>query len=239
MNDLKLRAIAIDDEPPALEVLKTFIERVPFLHLMATYNNPIAGYKAVEELKPDLLFLDIQMPEISGISMAEQLTNGQMVIFTTAHSRYAVEGFNLNAVDYLLKPFDFKRFMQSVNRVREQQLLRQSTQRNENQAFILVKIDYQNVKIFLCDILYIEALDNYVKIHTEDKMHLTLMNLKGISALLPPGKFARIHKSFIIPFDKINHFTKERVIIGKHTVPVGRSYSNDFIKMIKKAGNRE
>lgn len=233
MNTIKIRAVAIDDEPPALEVLKTYAERVPFLQLEATYNNPIAGYKAVEELKPDLLFLDIQMPEISGINMAEQLSRGQMIVFTTAHSRYAVEGFNLNAVDYLLKPFDFNRFLQAVNRVQEQLLLRQSSQKNENQSFILVKIDYQNVKIILNDILYIEGLDNYIKIYTTAKMYLTLMNLKGITSLLPSDEFIRIHKSFIIPLSKINHFTKEKVMVGKNSIPIGRSYANDFLETIK------
>lgn len=227
-----LTALAIDDEPMALELLKTFASRIRELNLLGTYNSPISGFAAIQNYEPDLIFLDIQMPEISGISLAEKLHSEQMIIFTTAHSEYAVQGFNLNAVDYLLKPFDFNRFTLSIEKAIKQKQIHQSF--NDGSEYIVVKVEYRNVKIMLNDILYIEALDNYVKIYTKAKMYLTLMNLKAIYELLPTSNFMRIHRSFIISLKKISDFTRENVVIEGKTIPVGRSYSNIFLSTIKK-----
>lgn len=230
-----LHCVAIDDEPFALEILQDFIARVPFLQLEAACHDPLDAMSVIQRLHPDLLFLDIEMPEISGIRIAEVVERPPYVIFTTAYSQYAVEGFNLNALDYLLKPYSFDRFLKAVTKAQETVTLQksQSLQQPGNE-FIIVKSDYQNLKIRLDDIIYIEAMDNYVRIFTQQKTFTPLMNLKTIATMLPSDKFVRIHKSFIIALSQIRAFTKDNVTVAKKQIPIGRAFAENFAEVVRK-----
>jgi DNA-binding LytR/AlgR family response regulator len=227
---MMINCIAIDDEQFALDTLAKHCEAVSYLNLAATFCDPIEAQNYLKTNSPDLIFLDIQMPHLSGIQIAKELNNDPIFIFTTAHSRYAVDGFNLNALDYLLKPFDFNRFLQSVEKAKELIYLQSLSKANlQNNDFITIKVEYKNVKVYLSDIVYIEALDNYSKIHTLQKKILTLQNLRALQALLPENKFIRIHKSYIVSKDKINHYTREKIRIDDKSLPVGRAYAEQFL----------
>jgi DNA-binding LytR/AlgR family response regulator len=230
-----LRCVAVDDEPFALEILQDFVARVPFLQLEAACHDPLDAMSVIQRTHPDLLFLDIEMPEISGIRIAEVVERPPYIIFTTAYSQYAVEGFNLNALDYLLKPFSFDRFLKAVTKAQDAVTLQKSQPGQQpGNEFIIVKSDYQNLKIKLNDILYIEAMDNYVRIFTPQKTCTPLMNLKTIAAMLPGDRFVRIHKSFIIAMSQIKAFTKDYVTVGKKQIPIGRAFSENFAEAVRK-----
>jgi DNA-binding LytR/AlgR family response regulator len=226
---MKIKCIAIDDEQFALSILEKFCKETPDLDLAATFSDPYEAKIYLKSHTPDLIFLDIQMPDISGIQIAKEVQNKPIVIFTTAHSRYAVDGFNLNALDYLLKPFDFERFLKAVEKAKEKinfQNLSKSLEKNE---FIFIKIEYKSVKIYISDIIYIEALDNYSKIYTAQKTYLTHQNLRKITSHLPKVEFIRTHKSFIVSKSKISRYTREKVILGEKALPVGRVYAENFL----------
>lgn len=230
-----IRCVAVDDEPRALEILFDFASRVPFLKIEATCTDSLEAFSVIKKLKPDLLFLDIQMPEISGIRLAEEVDRPPYIIFVTAFSQYAIEGFNLDALDFLLKPYGFDRFLKAVTKAREAIELRLMSQdKPVEDGYIIVKSEYQNQKIYLANILYIEAMDNYVKIHTTSKVYITLMNLKAIFEVLPSKQFIRIHKSFIVSASKIDVFTRNYVNINNKQLPVGRSYALLFLEFMKK-----
>jgi two-component system response regulator LytT len=231
---MMLSCIAIDDEPFALSALADYCCKVPFLSVIALFNDPYKAIIFLKQYKPDLIFLDIQMPGISGIQIAESFDYHPMIIFTTAHNNYAVDGFNLNALDYLLKPFDFERFYKAVAKAKEKfEIQNQYKSIQIANKFIIIKIEYKNVKIYLPDILFIEAIDNYSKIHTYQKKYLTHQNLKNISSLLPENEFIRVHKSFIIHIPKIIHFTNKNVVVGEKTLPVGRTFAHKFLFRMK------
>lgn len=230
-----LRCVAVDDEPFALELIQDYIARVPFLTLEAACHDPLEAMAVIHRVHPDLLFLDIEMPEITGIRIAEVVESPPYIIFTTAYSQYAVEGFNLNVIDYLLKPYNFERFLKAVTKARESvKSLHSGEQLQSANDFIIVKSDYRNLKIGLAEILYIEAMDNYVRIFTQQKTYTPLMNLKTIAAQLPADKFVRIHKSFIVALAHIKAFTKEYVTIEKKQIPVGRAYADNFSEVVRK-----
>jgi DNA-binding LytR/AlgR family response regulator len=232
---MKLRCVAVDDEPFALEILSEYAERVPFLKMESLFSDPLEAMVTIQKMMPDLVFLDIQIPEISGIRIAEVIKRPTYVIFTTAYSEYAVEGFNLNAIDYLLKPFSFERFLKSVLKAQEIiQLQKQQMSSGTGNEFIIVKAGYQHIKIFISDIQYIEAMDNYVRIFTPLKTYTTLMTMKTVADLLPVNQFVRIHKSFIISIPKVTTFTREIVSIGKKQIPVGRAYISVFLASMQK-----
>ncbi len=229
-----LRCLAVDDEPFALEILRDFVARVPFLRMEAACLDPLEALALIQQAHPDILFLDIEMPEISGLRMAEVVKSPPYIIFTTAYSEYAVEGFNLSALDYLLKPYSFERFLKAVTKAREAiRLQQQITAPLQEQDCIIIKTGYQNLRVNLSDILFVEAMDNYVRIFTPLKTHTTLMSMKAIVELLPHIRFVRIHKSFIINIQKITTFTREQVSIGKKQLPVGRAYSSQFLEIMK------
>jgi DNA-binding LytR/AlgR family response regulator len=232
---MKIKCIAIDDEQFALSLLEKYCLEVSCLDLVAIFSDPYEAINYLKSQTPDLIFLDIQMPGISGVKIAKDVQNKPMVIFTTAHSSYALEGFDLNVIDFLLKPFDFGRFMKAVEKVKEkfnlQNISKSLQTKNE---YIIIKVEYKNVKILISDILYIEALDNYSKIFTIQKTHLTLQNLRKITSLLPENEFIRIHKSFIAAKSKISIYTREKVILGEKTLPVGRVYTENFLLRMSK-----
>lgn len=221
-----MRCIAVDDEPLALELMETYIAQVPGLELLTTFTDAISAWGFLKKNQVDLVFLDIQMPDINGIQLAKSLDRkNPMVIFTTAYSKYAVEGFNVDAVDYLLKPFEFTRFMIAVNKAREQKALKDTAPVVEDDQAIFVKSDYQNVRIATRDIQYIEGFDDYIRIHVDNgKSIYTLMSLKSMLEKLPSTDFLRVHRSYIVPVKRIKRIHNQQVQLGDKEIPIGKSY---------------
>lgn len=228
-----ISCIAIDDEPPALKVIETFCEQVIFLELKKTFTSPTEAIHYLNNYPVDLLFLDINMPSISGIEVFKKLKQPAMVIFTTAHGEYAVEGFNLNAIDFLLKPFSFERFNQSVKKAYD---FYNFTQQNNPVAeqYIYIRADYSLNKIKIDDIDLIEGLDDYLKIHIKNGKNIVArITMKGILEKLPTTKFMRVHRSFIVPLEKITSVRKKNIYLDQIEVPIGNSYEEDFFNSIK------
>lgn len=223
-----INAIAIDDEPPALKVIEGFCGKVDFITLQKTFTKPTEALKHIRKFPVDLLFLDIQMPSISGIQFHQSVEQDLMVIFTTAHSQYAVDGFNLNAVDYLLKPFTFERFEQAVNKAKEQ-YTRIHQKENISQHYLFIRADYSLLKIAVADILYIEGLDDYLKIHLPNRHPIVArMTMKAMMQKLPAKEFIRVHRSFIIPMSKIQSIRNKNIFVSGIEIPIGTSYQEEF-----------
>lgn len=222
-----IHAIAIDDEPPALSVIENFCSRTDFIRLTKTFTQPAEAAKHLRRFPVDLVFLDIQMPSVSGLEFSGKLGPGIMVIFTTAYSEYAIEGFNLDAVDYLLKPFSFERFTKAVQKARD--YYQYTHLLPQTKPYIFIRADYTLVKIFLDDILFIEGLDDYLKIHIhEHKPVVTRMTMKTLLDKLPTGMFTRVHRSFIVPVDKIEQIRNQVLTVAGHEIPIGNSYKNNL-----------
>jgi DNA-binding LytR/AlgR family response regulator len=229
-----MRCIAIDDEPLALQLIAEYASRIPFLTLEKTFTNPDEGKAWLQQHETDLLFLDIQMPDINGLQFYKSLFKKPLVIFTTAYSEYAVDGFNVDAVDYLLKPFEYDRFLKAVFKARE--YLEFLSGQELQMASIFVKVDYQLMKINLKEVDLIEGLDDYIRIHIKPKPVLTLMTLKSLQERLPSNEFIRIHRSYIVPASKIESFGKSKVKVAGKEIPVGSSYNEVYQQMLKSKG---
>lgn len=236
-----MKCVIIDDEPLAVELLEDFVRKIDSLELIHTFNNAIDAVSFINQNNVDLIFLDIQMPHFSGIDFLNTIEKKPLVIFTTAYSDYAVEGFNLGAVDYLVKPIPFHRFLKSV--VRAQQVLNPATTIqaiSENttapeleQDFMFVRAEYENVKMNFSDILFIEGLKDYVKIYTTDgKFTLTLISLIKLENLLSNKGFSRIHRSYIINIKHVKSIQKNKVLISDKRIPISESYKNTFFERI-------
>lgn len=231
-----MKCIAIDDEPVALSVISQFCKRIGDIELMV-YSDPVVGISRVIETVPDIVFLDIEMNGISGVELAKSLPEGTCLIFTTAYAQFALDGFELNAIDYLHKPFSFSRFERAVQKAKDLLRMRNLAQKSTlPDVEITVKVEYQNVRIAVPDIQYIEAMDNYIKIYTMDSRPVvSQMNLKKILQLLPEEEFVRVHKSYIVPVRKIAGFTKKYLTLTYKSIeiPIGRSYADDFMKKMQ------
>ncbi|MFC6262706.1 LytR/AlgR family response regulator transcription factor [Flavobacterium panici] len=236
-----MKCVIIDDEPLAVELLEDFVKKVDSLELVSTFNNAIDAVSFINQNNIDLIFLDIQMPHFSGIDFLNTIEKKPLVIFTTAYSDYAVEGFNLGAVDYLVKPIPFHRFLKSV--VRAQQIsnpaaavhpISESIPTPEvEQDFMFVRAEYENVKMNFSDILFIEGLKDYVKIYTTDnKFTLTLISLIKLENLLSNKGFSRIHRSYIINIKHVKSIQKNKVLISDKRIPISESYKNAFFEKI-------
>ena len=234
----KIRCLIIDDEPLAREILKQHIAGVEALQLVGACNNAVEAISFLKEHTVDLLFLDIQMPQLLGTSFIRTLKSPPKVIFTTAYRKYAVEGFELDAVDYLLKPISFERFLQAVNKVLQiKAVIEPASSSRENHTetnslFLYFRADRKMVKIFFHEILFIESLKDYIKIVTTTKTIVTKYVLYTLEEMLPPGEFLRIHRSYIIAIDKIDSYNAESVQIAKHEIPIGRIYKIDVIRRL-------
>jgi DNA-binding LytR/AlgR family response regulator len=228
---MKINCLIIDDEPSSQMVLKKFIADVEFLELMGVCNNAI---DAIHELKQnqtiDLLFLDINMPKISGLTFYKSLQNPPEVIFTTAYPQYAVDGFEVNAIDYLLKPFSFDRFFTAVNKVVEKNS--NNGNHSEKDHFMLIKSNKTLYKINSENILFIEACGDYVKVHLEDKFIMTNATFTSVLESLPNPVFIRTHKSFAINFNKMNSVSGNQVNIKNHKIPIGQKFKTEFLDLI-------
>lgn len=227
-----MKCIAIDDEPLALQIIAQYCDKIPFLQLEKTFTNPKEAIAYLQENKIDLLFLDIQMPDINGLQLYKNLTNKPLVVFTTAFKDFAVEGFNVDAIDYLLKPFDYNRFLKAAYKANEYQEFLSSQELQLNSIY--VKVNYEMMKINLKDIELIEALDDYIKIHIKPYPVLTLMTLKNMQEKLPEKEFVRVHRSYIIPISKVEKFNKNKIYVAGKEIPIGSSYSDVYDLLLSK-----
>jgi DNA-binding LytR/AlgR family response regulator len=227
-----MKAIALDDEPPALEILQSFCNDIADIELRKTFTKSEDAFKYLKKYPVDVLFLDINMPAISGIDFYKKLPHKTMVIFTTAYSEYAVEGFALSATDYLLKPFSFSRFQQAVAKAFAQWKLQSQ---HPEQQYLFIRADYSLIKILFSDILFIESLDDYLKIYIQNqKTVVARMTLKAILQKLPVPEFIRVHRSYIVPISKIEKVRNKIIYINQQEIPVSVSYEAAFFSLLNK-----
>lgn len=231
-----LKCIAVDDEPLALDIIEDYISKVPFLELVKRTENAIEALQLVQAGGIDLVFLDIQMPDLTGIQFLKIASGKANYILTTAYSQYALESYDLNVSDYLLKPIAFDRFYKAVEKVRNQMQKEEVdvviTPATPVQDFIFVKTEHKIQKIQLDDILYIEGLKDYISIFTKSERVITLQNMKKMEETLPKGEFIRVHKSYIISLDKVESIERSRIAIAGKIIPIGDTYRDEFFKLI-------
>jgi two-component system, LytTR family, response regulator len=232
---MTLKCLLVDDEPPALQVLENYVSGVPQLELVGSCNNAFRAMEVLQKKKVDLLFIDIQMPKLTGISLVKTLKHPPKVIFTTAFKEYAVEAFDVDAVDYLLKPVSFERFLKAVNKVLHQngsEVKEEEEAINGTGGFLYFRADRKMIKVFLEEVLYVESLKDYVKIYRmNDKPLVVKQSISALEAMLPQNQFVRIHRSFIVSVNKITAFTSHDVEIGTIELPIGRLYSCNVQKL--------
>ena len=232
-----IRCIIIDDEPLARKGLKEYISDVDFLQLEGEFNEPLKAMKLITEGQVQLIFLDIQMPKISGLDFFRSLKQAPPVIFTTAFPQYALDGFELNALDYLVKPVSFERFLKAALKakeyyeVRQKNLAEAGAQRND---YFFIKADNKLVKVFFDDILYAEALQNYVAIHTVSKKYITYLTFRSIEDYLPADRFIKTHKSYIVSASRIDNIEGNEIRIGEHHIPISRSTREEVMEKLLK-----
>lgn len=219
-------AIAIDDEPIALDIVKSHASKVPFITLEAVFTNAFEAIAFLQKNQVDLIFLDIKMPDISGIDFLNSLSNPPLVIFTTAYAEHAVKGFELNALDYLLKPFSLSRFLKACNKAEELYSLRKKTNQPNQPVHLFIKDGYEQIKVAIEDILFIEAAGNYTSIHLRDNTSLsTRMPISEMHALLSPQKFIRTHRAFIVAKNAVTKFDRNQIWIDSKIIPIGPTYA--------------
>jgi DNA-binding LytR/AlgR family response regulator len=230
---MKLQTILIDDEPLGLHILADDLQKVPTIQLIGQFTKPFEGLELLQQGKVDLLFLDIQMPTLLGTDLLRSLAQPPMVIFTTAYEHYALEGFELNAIDYLLKPIRIDRLLRACNKAYEHHTLKQKGDSTPlADTFFFVKTEYKETKIYHHDIFYIEGLKDYVKIHLDSqpgKPILTRMNVKAMETRLDPNHFCRVHQSYIVPVSRITAFHKTQILLGTKVIPVGERFADQFL----------
>ncbi|HAS39157.1 MAG TPA: DNA-binding response regulator [Microscillaceae bacterium] len=236
-----LKCLIVDDEPLALDILETYINRIDSLELVARCNNAIEAFNLIQQKDIDLLFLDIQMPKLTGIDFLKNINNPPRVVFTTAYRDYALEGYELDAVDYLLKPISFERFLRAVNKVSQMNspaqvtpipIMAESSSSGYDQAFIYLKADKKMIKFLLKDILYIESLKDYVRVKTAHKEVVAYQKISYLEEKLPENKFLRVHRSFIVAIDKVEAFSATLIEINGKEIPIGRNYKNVVLKIL-------
>ena len=228
----KIKCIIIEDEPLATKVLSDYVSQVPFLELQGTFKDAILATEWLRQNNIDLIFLDIHLPKLKGMAFLKTLSNPPAVIITTAYHQYAVEGFNLNVTDYLLKPFEFDRFLIAVNKVKTAQVEKPATiESPDTKEYLFLNVQKKKVKILFSDIVYIESQREYIKIVTTKKEWISKIATHEIENLLPPNLFKRIHRSFIVSLSKIESYTAEEVEVNGVTIPIGRDY-RDVVKYL-------
>ena len=235
----KLTCYIIDDEHLAQEILEEYIAKVSFLELKGTFTSPLEAAARMEADKPDLLFLDINMPDLDGLSFIPMLKSKPMIVLTTAYDQYALKAFELEVKDYLLKPFAFERFYKVVLRLYQEQNNQQTTEETEDRAergsesgYIFLKVGHRIQKIALRDILFIEGMKDYLQIHTAKEKIMTLLSFAKMEELLPAQNFARVHRSFMVAIDKIDHIERNRIRIANQIIPISDSYHESFYKKL-------
>ncbi|HEY1023917.1 MAG TPA: LytTR family DNA-binding domain-containing protein [Sphingobacteriaceae bacterium] len=235
--DQRVRCLIVDDEPPAIEVLKTYINTVSALELTDFCENAVDALSLLKHRSVDLIFLDIQMPQLLGTDFVRTLISPPKIIFTTAYREFALEGFELDAVDYLLKPISFERFLKAVNKVLQANLQAQppadTHPRQSADTFIYFRTDRKMVKVFLDDILYVESLKDYIKVITSTRQIVTKQAISVLEDMLPADQFLRIHRSYLVAIKKIESFTADDIQIGTKELPIGRMYHHEVSKALK------
>ncbi|MEQ8810975.1 MAG: LytTR family DNA-binding domain-containing protein [Imperialibacter sp.] len=232
----KIRCLIVDDEPLALNLIEGYVEKTPFLELAGKCSSAYEALEKIASEKIDLLFLDIQMPGLTGMELSRSLKNGPKVVFTTAFEEYALEGFKVDAIDYLLKPFNYEEFLKSANKAREWISVAAGGSSETDPNALFVKSEYKLVKIDLQKVLYIEGLKDYAKIFLQDQTRpvMTLMSLKSLEEQLPSHQFMRIHRSFIVRLDRIDLIERNKVVIGQVGITIADAYKETFQAYLNK-----
>lgn len=237
---MDITCIIVDDEPLAVEIMEAYIEKVPYLKLTGSFNNGLDALQFIKNNPADLILLDIQMPELTGLQLIGILDNPPFVIFTTAYDQYAIKSYELEAVDYLLKPFDLERFLKAIEKVwkrktqscRSQPAEPSAGEVHQPESFIFIKTEHRLQRIEKHNILYIEGMKNYLRVITSAGKYMTLMNFRNMEDLLPETQFIRVHKSFIVALDKIDSVERGRIRIGKEYIPIGDKYRKEVERII-------
>ena len=229
-----INCLIVDDEPIARQGIQEYIDQVEFLHAAAVCKNAIEASTALQNNHIDLVFLDIQMPKITGIDFLKNLSNPPLVIFTTAFPEYAIEGYELNVMDYLLKPISFERFFKSVLKAQAYLSLRLRHEVTQVENYFFIKSNQKIEKVLIEDILYVEALSNYVILYTKNKKHIVYMSFKGMESQLPEGLFIKIHKSYIVAVNAIQTIDNNEVILADHILPISKSYRTQVMQRIER-----
>lgn len=237
---MKLKCAIVDDEPLAIELLVSYVNKIPFMELAGRYANAVETMKGLSENPVDVLFLDIQMPDLNGLELSKMIPESTRIVFTTAFDQYAVDGYRINALDYLLKPISYVEFLEACNRALQWfSMARHQPEhetREEAMKSIFVKSEYKLLQIDLDSIKYIEGLKDYVKIYTDDAPRpiLSLMNMKAMEQMLPASKFIRVHRSYIVQKSKIREIDRNRIVFGDKFIPIGDSYKQAFLDFINR-----
>lgn len=235
---MNLKCLAIDDEPLALGLVSDYISQIPFLELVGSYTSAMDALQVMQAEKIDLIFLDIRMPDLSGFQFLETLVEKPLVILTTAYNQYGPESYQFEIADYLLKPIPFEKFLKASNKAKdifESKVQKQSDRSApDDRDYIFVNSEYKLIKIRIKDILFIEGLKDYIKIHVEgfDRPVLTIMRIKTFEEKLPSADFVRVHRSFLVNIHKIESIQRSMITMGKHEIPVGLSYADQFFKLV-------
>ena len=229
---MKIKCMIVDDEPLAVKGMEEYIADIDFLELAAVCENAVDANAVLKQKNIDLIFLDIQMPKLTGIDFLKSLKNSPAVIFTTAYEKYAIQGYELDITDYLVKPIPFSRFMKAVNKAKEFIEQKNKERSYEEDGYFFLKVDNKFEKILYDEILFVEALQNYVAIYTKDKKMLSYITLSNIEKQLPPGKFLKVHKSYIVALDKIKTVEANIIVIHNHQVPISRSMKEDVMQKV-------
>ncbi len=229
-----IRCLVVDDEPPAREIIRRYVEAMPLLQLAGECGNAIEAFGFLQQHTVDLLFLDIRMPQLNGNDFLKTLKNPPKVILTTAYTEYALEGYELDAVDYLMKPILFDRFLKAVNKAYQLNTARAETMTEEKRSdsFVYFRADRKMVKVTLKDILYIESMKDYVKIFTDSGTIITKQSISSVEEMLPEKEFTRVHRSYIVSLSRIRTFTNELIEIDKAEIPIGKLYRNGVMKVL-------
>lgn len=236
----KLTCYIIDDEHLAQEILEAYISKVPFLELKGTFFSPLEAAEHLKKDKPDLLFLDINMPDLDGLSFIPMLNPRPMIILTTAYDQYALKAYELEVIDYLVKPFSFERFYKGVLRLNQGEVIRQLPDQTDNspaggsgQEYIFLKVGHRIQRIDIRDILLIEGMKDYLRVSTVNEKIMTLTSFAKLEELLPSHNFVRVHRSFMVAIDKVEHIEKNRIRIADQLIPISDTYAEAFYKKLK------
>jgi DNA-binding LytR/AlgR family response regulator len=233
-----LKCLLVDDEPPAREIIRRYIETVPMLQLVGECGNAIQAISFLQQNQADLIFLDIRMPQLKGNEFLKVVKNPPPVIITTAHAEYALEGYELDVIDYLLKPIQFDRFIKAVNKAfifKGQHAVetKPATEHAKQENFVYFRADRKMVKVMLRDILYVESMKDYVKVFTGNEVIVTKQSLNSVEAMLPENQFIRTHRSYIVSLSKVRSYTHELIEINKEEIPIGKLYRHEVLKMLE------
>lgn len=229
---MNLRCVIVDDESISIEVLKGFLDKIPKIEVVATFNDPFLAIEYLSENVIDFIFLDIEMPSLSGVDLLKSLVNPPLVVITTANKNRAIEGYELNVADYLLKPMSLNRIIISVNRISK--LLSQKGNLAKNGNYIFLKENKRLVRVNLADILFVESMKDYIKVVTKNKSVISKYKLESFQKLLNPEKFVRVHKSYVVSLDQIEAFSSTEIEIGRFDIPIGRTYKDNALKHLYK-----